>query len=163
MSPKHAPTPPTIVSAAVQAHSESMDFGTRAASREIRKIAGVILWSRRLLVVCKRSAPGVFIMPGGKPEPGEHHWATLARELGEELTVSLVTATHMGSYRDVAHFEKVPICMDVYIAEISGVPQPQSEIAGLRWINSNYAEEGVAVGSVLSAHVVPELVRRDLI
>jgi hypothetical protein len=68
----------------------------------------------------------------------------------------------MGTYSDVAHFERIPLRIDVYIAEISGRPQPRSEIAGLRWIDRDYARKGIQVGSALSGHIIPELIARDL-
>jgi len=51
----------------------------------ITVVAAAVVEQGRLLVVSKQAAPGVFYLPGGKPEPGEDAQATLLRELDEAL------------------------------------------------------------------------------
>ncbi|GAA2664588.1 NUDIX domain-containing protein [Nonomuraea recticatena] len=42
-------------------------------------VAAAVIDRGRLLVVSKKSAPDLFYLPGGKPEPGESEEQTLAR------------------------------------------------------------------------------------
>jgi 8-oxo-dGTP diphosphatase len=55
----------------------------------------------RLLTV-RKAGTKVFMLPGGKREPGEDDLAALARELREELGVTLVSAEPVGVFEAVA-------------------------------------------------------------
>ena len=126
----------------------------------MNKVAGLIRSDRGILVVRKSvSGRAEFIMPGGKPIPGETQERTLRRELHEELDVEVRTIKWFGWFEDEATFEAVPIGMDVYEVEIEGVPRPSSEIVELRWISGTYAEEGTSVGNLLKNGVLPALER----
>ena len=133
-------------------------------SSSIPKIGGIILKERSLLVV-RKITPGdrpEFIIPGGRQEPGESDTDTLRRELDEELGVTLLNATHFGSFDDIAIFENIPIHMEVYLTRIAGVLSPQSEIKEYLWIDRNYESHGHKLGSILAKHVIPKLMERGL-
>ena len=51
----------------------------------------------RLLTVRKRGTQR-FMLPGGKPEPGEDDATALARELREELGVTVISARLLGRF-----------------------------------------------------------------
>ena len=53
--------------------------------------------SDRLLTVRKRGTQR-FMLPGGKREPGEDDLTALARELREEIGVTLVSARRLGHF-----------------------------------------------------------------
>ena len=67
----------------------------------LRVIAGAVLAGGRLLLVSKRAGPGVWFLPGGKPEPGEPPLACLRRELREQLGVGVVRAERFVDVRVV--------------------------------------------------------------
>src|SRR5579871_2187298 len=90
----------------------------------LRVAAAAVVEEGRLLLVSKRAAPDVYYLPGGKPEPGEPAEACVRRELAEELGVAPAS---------LAALERVPMAMDVFLAEVAGEPEPASEIAELAW------------------------------
>jgi len=126
----------------------------------ITKVAGLIRDGDRILVV-RKNVPGrtEFLLPGGKPEPGESQEETLRRELAEELDVQISGIKWFGWFEDEATFERVPMAMDVYSVETRGTPRPSSEIVELRWITHSYHEDGVVVGNLLERGVLPALDR----
>lgn len=50
----------------------------------------------------------------------------------------------------------------MYIAQIVGEPKCDSEIKDLVWIDKNYEQKGIKLGSVLGKFVVPKLVEMGL-
>lgn len=130
----------------------------------IFKVGGIIVNDGKLLVVRKVTPDNrvEYIIPGGRAEEGESHMETLARELREELGVELVELDHFGSFDEIAIFERIPIHMEVYYVSIRGTPMPHSEIKEYVWIDRGYETKGIKLGSVLAHHVVPGLIKRDL-
>jgi 8-oxo-dGTP pyrophosphatase MutT (NUDIX family) len=134
-------------------------------TQSIYTVGGIILANKKILVVRKRSEDErtEYLIPGGKKEAGESDEETLRRELHEELGVGLVKLGHFCSFDDIAVFENIPIHMEVYLTEISGYPEPRSEIAVCRWVDVDYDRHGVNLGSILSQHVVPRLIEDGLL
>jgi len=99
----------------------------------MRVIAAAVTEARGLLLVSKRAAPAVFYLPGGKPEPDEAPLECLARELAEELGVTIAAAEPFAEVRAPAALEGVEMRMTVFLARLAGVPKPAAEIAALRW------------------------------
>lgn len=128
------------------------------------KIGGIILKEKRLLVVQKKTKDNrpEYIFPGGKREGCETDLETLARELKEELQVELVSAEPFGGFDDIAIFENVPIHIEAYIACVAGEPRCDSEIKSLLWIDRNYKEQGIKLGSILEKGVIPRLIEMGL-
>lgn len=132
--------------------------------KKIDKIGGIILKDKKILVVRKRTKDNrrEYIIPGGKREGNETDLETLARELKEEIQVELIDSKPFGGFDDIAIFEGIPIHIEVYFAEIEGIPTCDSEIKDLVWIDRNYADEGIELGSVLGKFVIPKLVEMEL-
>ena len=63
---------------------------------------------------------------------------------------------------DIAIFENVPIHIEAYIANVTGEPICDSEIKSLLWIDRNYKEQGIKLGSILEKGVVPKLIEMGL-
>lgn len=126
----------------------------------IDKIGGIILCNRKILVVRKRTKDNreEFIIPGGKREGRETDFETLSRELAEEIQVRLISTQPFGGFDDIAVFENIPIHIEVYFAFIEGEPHCDSEIKDLVWIDKNYEQQGIKLGSVLGKFVVPKLI-----
>lgn len=132
--------------------------------KKIDKVGGIILRGKELLVVKKRTKDNreEYIIPGGKREGNETDFETLKRELQEEIQVELLSAKPFGGFDDIAIFENIPIHIEVYFANIIGEPNCDSEIKELVWIDRNYAENGIKLGSVLAKFVIPKLKEMEL-
>jgi ADP-ribose pyrophosphatase YjhB (NUDIX family) len=93
------------------------------------------------------TAPDIFYLPGGKPEAGEEPLATLERELGEELGVTLVSSKPFAVVSDRAALEHRPMEMHVFLATVAGEATPQAEIETVTWVGANGAIRGQARAS----------------
>ena len=131
---------------------------------KIDKIGGIILRERKLLVVKKKTKDNreEYIIPGGKREGNETDYGTLRRELSEEIQVELIKMSPFGGYDDIAIFENIPIHIEVYFADIKKEPKCDSEIKELVWIDRNYRELGIKLGSILSKFVIPKLIEMEM-
>jgi 8-oxo-dGTP pyrophosphatase MutT (NUDIX family) len=121
----------------------------------IEKCAAIILDDHRLLVVRKRGS-SVFISPGGKIASGETQLECLKRELAEELSVQLASATPFGTFERPSAVEDDMITIHVWFTAIIGTCIACSEIEELRWIS---ATDILPLGSVFAECVIPDLVR----
>jgi 8-oxo-dGTP diphosphatase len=110
-----------------------MTAGGGANQPVIRVIGAIVLRSRRLLLGSKRPAPGVFFLPGGKPEAGESWWSCLKRELWEELAVEIQDAELLTDVRAAAALEQADLHMSVYATRIVGRPTPAAEVDAVAW------------------------------
>ncbi len=91
----------------------------------------------RTLLVRKRGTD-VFMQPGGKREPGEDDLAALARELDEELGLTVVagSAVSLGQIRARAANESDrEVVAAVYEVAVTGEPVARAEIAELLWFD----------------------------
>lgn len=128
----------------------------------IDKVGGIILKNKKILVQRKKNNREECIIPGGKREGNETDFETLKRELYEELDVELLNAKFIGGFDDIAVFSNEPIHVQTYIAEIKGKIKCKNEIKEAIWIDRNYIEQGIEVGSILGKYVIPELVKKGL-
>ncbi|MCI8547936.1 MAG: NUDIX domain-containing protein [Bacilli bacterium] len=128
----------------------------------IDKVGGIIVKDKKIVVQRKKNNREECIIPGGKRKGGETDFETLKRELKEELNVELIKADFIGGYDDIAVFSDKKIHVQTYLVEISGEITPQNEIKEALWIDKNYKEDGIKVGSILGKYVIPELVKRGL-
>lgn len=112
-----------------------------------------------LLVVRKRGGK-TFILAGGKPEGAETDIAALAREVDEELGVTLASnPEYMGTYGAVAADMPTHMVMvRAYRGSLVGNPEPQNEIEELRWINPE--SPGVPIAESIANGVLPALRRK---
>ena len=128
----------------------------------IDKVGGVILKNKKILVQRKKNNREECIIPGGKRKKGENDLKTLKRELYEELTVNLLTAEFLGGYDDIAVFSNEPIHVQTYLTKVEGDIKCNNEIKEAIWIDRNYKDEGIKVGSILGEHVIPKLIEKGL-
>ena len=128
----------------------------------IDKVGGVILKDKKILVQRKKNNREECIIPGGKREGNETDFETLKRELDEELDVELLNAEFLGGYDDSACFSDEPIHVQTYLVEIRGTIKCKNEIKEAIWIDKNYKEKGIKVGSILGEYVIPNLIERGL-
>jgi 8-oxo-dGTP diphosphatase len=108
------------------------------AHREILKIGLAVTDADRLLVVQKKGG-SLYILPGGKPEPGENDLEALAREIDEELgcRVDGGTIQFLGSFSDTAaDLDNTTVTVRLYAARLLGEPMASSEIVKLKWFSA---------------------------
>lgn len=101
------------------------------------KVAWVHIENRRLLVGRNRGATR-FYLPGGGREAGESDMQTLAREVLEELdvTIDINTATHVGTYQARRDGRDDYLVFVTYTAQHHGTVEPKAEVEELAWVTS---------------------------
>nr|WP_225955481.1 NUDIX domain-containing protein [Kibdelosporangium phytohabitans] len=99
----------------------------------------------------------VYYLPGGKREPGETDIDTLAREIMEELTVTIdrSTAAHLGTFQAQAHgkADGVLVRMTCYTADHDGTPTASNEIAEVAWLTYSDRDRVAAVDQIIFDHL----------
>lgn len=123
----------------------------------IRTVAAVITDERGHVLLVRKQHSSVFIQPGGKREPDESSLQTLARELHEELGVTIVegSAMRLGEFEAEAVNEPGRrVRAEAFAVCIAGVPQAGAEIAELIWLDPNAAFP-VSVAPLSSRHILP--------
>lgn len=128
----------------------------------IDKVGGIILKDKKILVQRKNNNREECIIPGGKREGNETDFETLKRELKEELDVELIEAKFIGGYDDIAVFSDKKIHVQTYLVKIEGNIKVQNEIKEAIWIDRNYEEKGIKVGSILGKYIIPKLIDKNL-
>ena len=94
-----------------------------------------------------------YYFPGGKREAGETDAQTLLREIEEELTVVLDSASlvHAGIFEAPAHGHPagVLVRMTCYYARYTGTLQPAAEIAEVVWLSYRHRPQVSAVDQLI--------------
>lgn len=126
----------------------------------LEKVAWVHIVDRRLLVGRNRGRT-LFYLPGGAREEGESDLQTLAREVTEELgvTVRLDSVSLVGSYLALRDGRDDQLTYIAYTAEHDGTIAPHSEVEELAWVTS--ADGARVTGAV--RQVMATLVDRGLL
>ncbi|MCE7031483.1 NUDIX domain-containing protein [Lysobacter sp. GX 14042] len=123
----------------------------------IHTVAAVIANENGEVLLVRKRSSSTFIQPGGKTEPGEPALVTLARELQEELSVRLDTASveFIGEFEAAAVNE--PGCLvraQAYSCSIFGIPAAQAEIEELAWVDPS-GPYPVPVAPLSGGHILP--------
>lgn len=141
---------------------------TGAPDLPMIRVSAVVLRDAAGALLTVRKAGSVrFMLPGGKPEPGENPRETAVRECAEELGVVLRAGdlTELGVFRAAAANEAGhTVEAAVYTHPPVPVHAPAAEIAELRWLAVDSADAepdaGVRLAPLLTDHVLPALRRR---
>lgn len=127
---------------------------------EILGVIGVLRDAAGRVLMVERSAhvrsPGLWCFPGGHVEPGETLHEAVARELLEELGLTVVARQHLGFVR----IPGSPYRLEVLTVEhVSGDLRPHpAEVADARYVT---IDEVAAVGRPMPSNAaVVELLRR---
>lgn len=125
----------------------------------VEVVGAVILdGAGRLLTVRKRGTAR-FMLPGGKREPSEDDLTALARELGEELGVRLVSAELLGRFEAPAANEAgATVRSHAYMATVEGEITIQAEIEDLLWIDPASPPD-VPIAPLLLQRILPALLK----
>lgn len=116
-----------------------------------------------VLTVRKRGTTA-FMLPGGKPEPGESPRQTAVRECREELGVRLDPAAlrPLGVFRARAANEHGrEVSSTVFTHPAVRIGEPAAEIAELRWLDLAGPEMPNDLAPLLAGQVVPALLAVD--
>lgn len=115
---------------------------------------------QRILTVRKRGTQR-FMLPGGKPEPGEEPHQTAARETYEEigLHVEPHALEHLGQFTAAAANEPGRLVQaEAYLlsaAQRPGDLQAAAEIEELRWLSAVEIIAGSDIAPLLSTQIIP--------
>lgn len=136
------------------------DSDGRGGGLPVIRVSGVVIRDAggALLTVRKRGSSR-FMLPGGKPEPGETPRDTAIRECAEEVGVRLRSEdlTEVGVFRAAAANEADHLVEATVFAHPSvAVGHPAAEIAELRWLDPTTAT-GTDLAPLLVDHVLPAL------
>jgi 8-oxo-dGTP diphosphatase len=133
--------------------------------RTIESVTGIIIQNRAVLMV-RPQGKDYFISPGGKPIPGEERKATLCRELGEELSITVFpeNIALFGIYHAPAKGQpgKQVELYTYLVNDYSGEISPNNEIEELGWFNTANPEPN-AENSIFTPQVIPQLIKQGLV
>ena len=123
----------------------------------IEVVGAVIRDAGGRLLTVRKCGTQRFILPGGKREVGEDDLTALARELGEELGVTLVSAELLGRFEaEAANEPGAVVRSTAYCVETSGEIAIQAEIEALLWIDPA-APLPVPIAPLLLEQILPRL------
>ena len=122
-------------------------------------VSAVVVRDRdgRVLTV-RKTGTSMFMLPGGKHEPGESARDAAARELAEETGLHADRLDLLGEYvTDTANEPGLVLESTVYVlpGAVTGPVEPAGEIAQLRWIETT--ERGDDIAPLLRDGVLPDL------
>jgi 8-oxo-dGTP diphosphatase len=126
----------------------------------VRKVIRIstlgIVEDGRIMLVRKRGLD-MFILPGGKQEPGESDIDALLRELREEIGCRIRgRPKFVGVFRDAAGGAPgVDVEVTMHKGTLIGTPTPMAEIEEIRWVSLERPE--VPVAPSLSNLIMPYL------
>ena len=130
--------------------------------REILKVGLAVRRPSFVLLVRKYNSD-TYILPGGKPEGGEDDFATLRREIHEELGCSIVAGSlaYLGVFADeAADHQDTRVVVRLYAGELEGNPRPQSEIQEIIWYRTKDATSPKLAPSLRNS-ILPYLARSE--
>jgi 8-oxo-dGTP diphosphatase len=123
----------------------------------VEVVAGLIRDRDDRVLAVRKKGTAIYMLPGGKREPGEGDIEALTRELAEELGVRLTSAEKLGTFQALAANEPgAKVRSDVYRVTVEGRPTPGAEIADMLWIEPGDPGEA-PLAPLLRDHVLPRL------
>lgn len=125
---------------------------------------GLILLSDGRFLINRKKNTTLFLLPGGKPLPGEEIIPCLVRELEEEhqCGLDLSSVKLLGIFEDVAANEPdTQLTMHVYLATLVGHPVCSSEIVEQRWFSKG--DDPTLLSPILKNKVLPALLTQNII
>lgn len=150
---------------AVVVRTQMEYLGHMDTEYDIRKAGAIIISDHKVLEV-RSVGKDIFVVPGGKLEPGETPTKALIRELHEELSLNLLPTDikPFGTYYAIAAGSKgTKLRMDTFIVDVDPEEiELDNEIEELVWIDSHTVTD-YKLGSIFEHDIFPELLRRGLV
>ncbi|GAA3049963.1 NUDIX domain-containing protein [Actinocorallia glomerata] len=153
--PRHAALSDVALTAPVPGRAESAD-AIHVSAVVIRNSDGEVLTVRK-------SGTDRFMLPGGKPEPGETPVQTAVRECAEELSVELwpEDLRELGTFHAAAANEPGRLVTgEIFLHDAAPAAvdaAPASEIAELRWLSPAAEPMPEDLAPLLAEEVLPAL------
>jgi 8-oxo-dGTP diphosphatase len=122
----------------------------------IEIVAAVIRDDAGRTLLVRKQGTVMFMQPGGKREPGEDDLTALARELDEELGLSIVAGSvrPLGSFRaQAANESDREVIAAVYDVAVTGEAVPRAEIAEILWFDPD-KPQAVPVAPLTRDHIL---------
>lgn len=135
----------------------SVPTDVQHAAATIDIVAAVVFDAGGHVLVVRKQGSDIFIQPGGKPEAGEARLVALARELHEELGITLVpeSAVPLGRFEAWAvHETGHRVRAHAYLVTVTGTPHAQAEIAELAWVPLR-PPHGLRLAPLSADHILP--------
>lgn len=110
------------------------------------------------VLTVRKKGTSRFMLPGGKPEPGESAAEAAVREVREEVGIVLAHSELrlLGAWEaDAANEPGHILDATVFTADLTGIPVAAAEIAELRW--SSQADPLGDLAPLLRDRVIPAL------
>ena len=122
----------------------------------IRIAAAIIFDAAGHVLVVRKRGFSVFMQPGGKIEAHEAPAEALARELKEEIALTVVSdnLTYLGKFRaEAANEHGREVEADVFVVPLTGAVAAQAEIEEIRWVDPFALDLPLAILS--RDHIMP--------
>lgn len=132
------------------------------ADEPIRVAAVVFRDERGRVLAVRKRGTSRFMLPGGKPEPGENAAETAVREVREEVGLSITASSLslLGTFRAPAANEAGrEVEGTIFLAQepLRTTPHPCAEIEELVWVAPTGADETLALAPLLKDRIFPAL------
>lgn len=133
---------------------------------DFNKIGLITIQKDAFLLCRKNHFTSKLILPGGRIEKGENSMDCLTRELREELgDVTALNLKLIGAYQDIAHCDDPSIVktleIQLFIGDLSGNPEPCSEIIELVWFNRH--SDSNELTPILKNKILPDLISKKIL
>lgn len=139
--------------------SGSASISGLSGSGVIRVSAVVFRDANGAVLTVRKQGAQRFMLPGGKPEPGESARQTAVRECAEEIGVRVDAdeLTDLGEMRaEAANEPGCTVSAAVFTSAQVVSPVPDAEIAEVRWVDPA-APGDTALAPLLRDHIFPAL------
>ena len=123
------------------------------------KVSAIIIRDKKILLVTGGNHP-FFWTPGGKIEPTESHETAMARELQEELCLSVLSMRSYLEYTTINEATGKKQNVHCYLVQYIGEIFPDHEITTYGWF---FKEELPVVTQGIKNHILPKLLHDGLL
>jgi 8-oxo-dGTP pyrophosphatase MutT (NUDIX family) len=123
----------------------------------IRIAAALLCGPDGRTLLARKRGTSFFMQPGGKIEPNEAPLEALARELAEELglTIDPASAVHLGRLlAPAANEPNRAVEAELFRLDIAGDVAPAAEIEEVVWVDPR-SPDGIELAPLTALHVLP--------